>query len=146
MMVEDKAGKFNVPSRDDVRWWADNTVNPPLNWIRPILGDPHIKAAVDELNSKLTLATLSFSDNGANKWLSNGKEIEAGNHAKVYIIDDEYFYVGSDNFYQSYYKEGLQEFGYLVEGQKETQGFLDNYWNKLWGYSQHRKVAPVVPG
>jgi phospholipase D-like protein len=62
------------------------------------------------------------------------------NHAKVWIVDDEIFYVGSDNAYTSAFSvipnpEGFQEFGYIISGAVEVQDFLDNYWNKLWKYS-----------
>ena len=51
----------------------------------------------------------------------------------MYVIDEDCFYVGSDT---SLDKEGLQEFGYLIEDKKETKKFKTDYWKKLWGYSQ----------
>jgi phosphatidylserine/phosphatidylglycerophosphate/cardiolipin synthase-like enzyme len=76
------------------------------------------------------------------KWRTpDGKDIEPGNHAKVYVIDDQYFYVGSDNAYLNRrfdavgLHEGLQEFGVLIGGKSETADFLDGYWNKFWSYA-----------
>ncbi|WP_266156957.1 phospholipase D-like domain-containing protein [Dyella silvatica] len=74
------------------------------------------------------------------KWRRKSKllnKIEPANHAKVYIIDDEAFYVGSDNAYAAPYNEqGLQEFGFMVSGKQETASFLKKYWAKFWEYSE----------
>lgn len=64
------------------------------------------------------------------------KVIEPGNHAKVYIIDEQAYYVGSDNAYAiPTTDEGLQEFGFLISGEDETKKFLGDYWDKFWKYS-----------
>lgn len=55
-----------------------------------------------------------------------------GNHAKVTIIDDELYIVGSDNMYPGY----LSEFNYLVEGEEAVSTFIKEYWDKLWHYSE----------
>jgi phosphatidylserine/phosphatidylglycerophosphate/cardiolipin synthase-like enzyme len=71
------------------------------------------------------------------KWRRGNEAIEPANHAKVYIVDSEAFYVGSDNAYAAPNNEdGLQEFGFLVSGEAETKRFLDEYWNKLWTYAE----------
>jgi phosphatidylserine/phosphatidylglycerophosphate/cardiolipin synthase-like enzyme len=68
------------------------------------------------------------------------KITEPANHAKVYIIDDEAFYVGSDNAYAAPYNEqGLQEFGFMISGKEETRRFMDGYWDKFWRYSSQFK-------
>lgn len=54
-----------------------------------------------------------------------------GNHAKVTIIDDELYVVGSDNMYPGY----LSEFNYLIEGQEAVKTFIETYWEPLWKYS-----------
>jgi phosphatidylserine/phosphatidylglycerophosphate/cardiolipin synthase-like enzyme len=49
------------------------------------------------------------------KWRHGATRIEPANHAKVFIIDEDAFYVGSDNAYAFPRRaEGLQEFGFLV--------------------------------
>ncbi|TNH44005.1 phospholipase [Photorhabdus luminescens] len=54
-----------------------------------------------------------------------------GNHAKVTIIDDELYVVGSDNLYPGY----LSEFNYLIEGEDAVKAFIKSYWEPLWKYS-----------
>ena len=57
---------------------------------------------------------------------------EYANHAKSFIIDDQAFYIGSQNLYPA----ELAEFGYLVDDQSAAQKLVDNYWNPLWNSSQ----------
>ncbi|NOI59029.1 phospholipase [Vibrio coralliilyticus] len=54
-----------------------------------------------------------------------------GNHAKIMIIDNESYVVGSDNLYPGF----LSEFNYLVEGKDAVGDMVNNYWKKLWSYS-----------
>ena len=63
------------------------------------------------------------------------RQCPSGEPFQSVIIDEDCFYVGSDNMYPSADKEGLQEFGYLIEDKKETQKFIKEYWDKLWTYS-----------
>jgi phosphatidylserine/phosphatidylglycerophosphate/cardiolipin synthase-like enzyme len=84
---------------------------------------------IAEFNKKLKLATLYYAGNS-----------QSSNHAKMYIIDEDCFYVGSDNMYPSRDNEGLQEFGYLIEDKNETKKFNAEYWDKLWEYSQKHLV------
>jgi len=53
---------------------------------------------------------------------------QVGNHAKVLIVDDKIFYVGSDNSYGS----GLAEFGLITDDADVTAEFNSNYWEPLW--------------
>lgn len=53
------------------------------------------------------------------------------NHAKVMIIDDELYVVGSDNLYPGY----LSEFNYLIEGKEAVDELMKSYWEPLWKYS-----------
>lgn len=50
------------------------------------------------------------------------------NHAKVWIANDEMFYVGSDNAYPGF----LQEYGFIVADPAATTQFLSTYWNPIW--------------
>lgn len=61
-----------------------------------------------------------------------------GNHAKIMIIDDECYVVGSDNLYPGY----LSEFNYMVEGSDAVNELLKSYWRPLWLYSGHHCVNP----
>lgn len=66
-------------------------------------------------------------------------ESAPGNHAKIMIIDDEAYIVGSDNLYPGF----LSEFNYLVEGKPAVDDLINNYWNKLWQYSAPHCTNPV---
>ena len=50
------------------------------------------------------------------------------NHAKVWIVDDQVFYIGSDNIYPAY----LQEFGHIIGHQPTTARFILDYWEGVW--------------
>lgn len=49
------------------------------------------------------------------------------NHAKLWMVDDRVFTVGSDNIYPV----NLQEFGYIVDDRKAAAELLDAYSNPL---------------
>ncbi|EAQ63877.1 murine toxin [Marinomonas sp. MED121] len=66
-------------------------------------------------------------------------ESAPGNHAKIMIIDDEAYIVGSDNLYPGF----LSEFNYLIEGKEAVEDLIENYWNKLWLYSAPHCTNPV---
>ncbi|MBA1203680.1 phospholipase [Pseudomonas capeferrum] len=59
-----------------------------------------------------------------------------GNHAKVTIIDDTFYVVGSDNMYPGY----LAEFNYLIEGEPAVSAFINSYWEPLWRYSEKHVI------
>lgn len=63
-------------------------------------------------------------------------ESAPGNHAKIMIIDDTLYVVGSDNLYPG----NLSEFNYLVEGDAVRE-LRQAYWDKLWQYSSPHKVG-----
>lgn len=54
-----------------------------------------------------------------------------GNHAKLFIVDDSAFYVGSQNIYPSH----LGEFGVIVDDKKTTKLVLEKFWTPVWKYS-----------
>ena len=66
-------------------------------------------------------------------------ESAPGNHAKIMIIDDEAYIVGSDNLYPGF----LSEFNYLVEGEAAVKDLLESYWGQLWQYSSPHCANPV---
>lgn len=132
------------------QWQLDHGFPPPDDpdayfKLRPPTFAAHVSThALKLLHDHLILTTLRFSAAGGN-WTYNGLERIPGNHAKVYIIDDTNFYVGSDNFYRSGTDRGLQEFGYLIEGRAETGDFLKEYWDKLWQYSEQMRHPITWP-
>ncbi len=60
-----------------------------------------------------------------------------GNHAKIMIIDDEAYVVGSDNLYPGF----LSEVNYLIEGPKAVQELLTSYWDPLWKFSSPHTIS-----
>jgi hypothetical protein len=64
-----------------------------------------------------------------------------GNHAKIMIIDDEAYVLGSDNLYPGF----LSEFDYLVEGAEAVKALLENYWKPLWKYSGPHCINSLSP-
>lgn len=64
-----------------------------------------------------------------------------GNHAKIMIVDDELYVVGSDNLYPGF----LSEFNYLVEGEDAVKELLESYWKPLWQYSSPHSIEPSDP-
>src|SRR5262249_6260783 len=62
------------------------------------------------------------------------------NHAKLAIIDDQVFYMGSQNWYPA----NLYELGFVVDDPAATQQLVDAYYSKLWAASS-RAVAGCTP-
>jgi len=58
-------------------------------------------------------------------------------HAKMLIVDDSAFYIGSQNFYVS----NLQEFGLIVADQAATKQLQKKNWDLIWNASQPSKAA-----
>jgi phosphatidylserine/phosphatidylglycerophosphate/cardiolipin synthase-like enzyme len=87
------------------------------------------------MKEKVHIAWLRFGPDPAGTW-TNGWTF--ANHAKVMIVDDSVFYVGSSNVYTS----GLQEFGYFVQHPAAAQTIITDYWEPMWKYS---KVTEYVP-
>ena len=81
---------------------------------------------VAERMTRFHLVSLKFTD--ANAW-PNGWGF--ANHAKMFIIDDELFYVGSHNLYPT----TLQEYGYFVGNAEATRAMVTQYWDPLWKWS-----------
>jgi len=61
-----------------------------------------------------------------------------GNHGKFWMVDDRYFYLGSDNLYPV----DLQEFGYIVDDRAAAAELRRNYWDPLWRWS----LASAISG
>jgi phosphatidylserine/phosphatidylglycerophosphate/cardiolipin synthase-like enzyme len=89
-------------------------------------------AMEDRLCRNLHLAPLRFGPDAA--W-ANDRPI--GNHAKLWMVDQRVFYIGSDNFYPV----NLQEFGYIVDDRKAAAQLVDDYWRPLWLWSSRAAVS-----
>lgn len=98
----------------------------------------------DVLNQRLHIAPLRFS--AADAW-PGGHGI--ANHSKFIMIDDEVFYIGSQNLYPP----GpvvipvipkpwrLKEFGYMIESKKAAQEIIEQYWGPLMLFFRPMEVA-----
>jgi phosphatidylserine/phosphatidylglycerophosphate/cardiolipin synthase-like enzyme len=96
---------------------------------------PHHHDVTSLLCSKFTLMRLRSSN--ADKW-KDGRTL--ANHAKVIVVDDRAFYVGSQNMYVA----NLAEFGAIVDDVAATKSFLANYMTKVESYS--KRTAVTGPG
>ncbi|AYV45200.1 hypothetical protein CFHF_03675 [Caulobacter flavus] len=107
-----------------------------------------LSAAIARCQEFATVAPLRVrADPGEWRWVC-GPACEPANHAKVYIIDDRAFYVGSDNLYPiPPLNEGLQEFGCLVEDDAMVADLVETYWTPLWKAARDAAVpwAAAIP-
>ena len=58
-------------------------------------------------------------------------------HAKFWMVDDQIFYIGSDNMYPI----DLQEFGYILDDHDAAARVLRDYWNPLWQWSSRAAIS-----
>jgi phosphatidylserine/phosphatidylglycerophosphate/cardiolipin synthase-like enzyme len=86
--------------------------------------------ATDLLCQRLHVAPLRM---GADDTWPDGAAF--ANHAKIAIVDDRAFYVGSQNWYSA----DLAEFGFIVDDQAATRQLVDAYYSAAWENS--RRVA-----
>mmetsp|Transcript_41709 Transcript_41709/g.126542 ORF Transcript_41709/g.126542 Transcript_41709/m.126542 type:complete len:1858 (-) Transcript_41709:76-5649(-) len=63
---------------------------------------------------------------------------QVGNHAKILMVDDHTFYMGSDNAYGS----GLAEFGLITDDADKAAEFNERYWEPLWTEAVGTENAP----
>jgi hypothetical protein len=92
------------------------------------------------MTGRMRIAPLRIAPHG-DRWVHGEQSLAFANHAKVWIVDDRVFHVGSDNLYPHV----LQEFGYVVESAAVTQGLLDDYWTPLWTYSARAGIELTMP-
>ena len=67
---------------------------------------------------------------------------QVGNHAKVLLVDEEIFYIGSDNAYGG----GLAEFGLIVDDATRAKDFAETYWKDLWTAAKGPSDSALVSG
>lgn len=99
--------------------------------IRRAIGDRPV-------TGRMRLAPLRISPQG-DGWNHARRSLAFANHAKVWIVDDQAFHVGSDNLYPHF----LQEFGYVVESEPLAGDLVRNYWAPLWEHSARAGVDVV---
>ncbi len=115
-------------------WTPEDVATRVYDWLRDHPFQAPLFTDFDSLVcDRLSVAVLRASPDDE-AW-PNGSGI--GNHAKMFIIDDEAFYVGSQNFYFS----DLAEWGVIVDDGTLTAELLDRYWSPLWAYSSRTAVS-----
>lgn len=98
----------------------------------PPPGAPTGQALRDLLCQKLHIAPLRFSTEDT---FPDGTPLP--NHSKFVMIDDQAFYIGSQNQYDA----GLTEYGYLVDDARAAFQVVQTYFNPLWQQSRRRAVT-----
>ncbi len=133
----DHGGYSNGWSTEQVRQAIEDHVRdmarPPWwkPWQDPLPAD-RVRAALDGLTVR-------------------GVHTEAGettrNHAKVVIVDDQTFYVGSQNLYPGGMAETawmqLAEFGFIVDDAQRAREFVEVYWGPLWRNTRPTVIPPT---
>ena len=85
----------------------------------------------DKPPSKGIIGSAAMSVLNASGYYKDKVPSAPGNHAKIMIVDEEVYVIGSDNLYPGF----LSEIDYMVEGADAVNEMLSSYWNKLWQYS-----------
>jgi hypothetical protein len=84
------------------------------------------------LCTKLHLAPLRYGRDEA--WPDG---VPFANHDKTISVDEQAFYIGSQNMYPV----NLQEFGYIVDDSRATATYLNRHWAALWGFAEPRAIS-----
>jgi phosphatidylserine/phosphatidylglycerophosphate/cardiolipin synthase-like enzyme len=82
--------------------------------------------------AKMAIAYYRYSDDE-----SYPDNATIPNHAKTFLVDDQAFYIGSQNLYDA----DLTEHGFIVDHAPTAQSYLTQYWNPLWAASQRTRVS-----
>jgi hypothetical protein len=91
--------------------------------------------------SKGIIGSAAMSSINASGYIYKRVPSAPGNHAKIMIVDDELYVVGSDNLYPGF----LSEFNYLVEGKEAVNALLESYWTPLWRYAGPHACKATAP-
>ncbi|KAL7553740.1 hypothetical protein ACHAWF_017058 [Thalassiosira exigua] len=67
---------------------------------------------------------------------------QVGNHAKVVMVDESIFYMGSDNAYGG----GLAEFGLIVDDKEKAAELNEKYFGSLWHEALGTAESSLVSG
>jgi len=94
---------------------------------------PKGKKLTELLCEKLHLTTLRFGP--SDKW--SDPPYEFANHSKFFLVDDNVFYVGSENLYPS----DLIEYGVFISDPGAVQQMREEYWDQLWSYSKRVAIS-----
>jgi hypothetical protein len=112
-------------------WSATDVLTHIRDYMTSHAGFPQGSALTSLLCAHLHIAPLRYS---TTTWPDN---VPFANHAKTIAIDEQAFYIGSQNVYPA----GLQEFGYIVDDSRATSTYLASYWSKVWTSSSPGAVS-----
>ncbi|MBM3902859.1 MAG: hypothetical protein FJ379_12365 [Verrucomicrobia bacterium] len=111
----------------------------PYSWgitPREVLDQIRSRLADRPVTGTLKIAPIRTSASG-DVWEHGGRQVKISNHAKLWMVDDRLFHVGSDNLYP----HNLQEFGYVVESPSLAAPLLREYWNPMWTCSSKMAIS-----
>ena len=94
-------------------------------------GKAFIKVITDYVTKKLNGNTDSAREVIKNKLSLRQTPENTYNHSKFWMVDDDIFYVGSENIYPAF----LQEYGYIIGDKSASADILQTYWSPLWEQS-----------
>ena len=114
-------------------WQIEEIAQKMVSWIRENPGIlPADVDAYDLVCEHFNVAGIRFSDEDL--WPDGGY---IANHSKLMIVDDQAFYLGSQNLYPA----DLAEFGLIVDDATVTAELLDVYWDPMWTHSVRVAVS-----
>eukprot|EP00588_Corethron_pennatum_P008841 CAMPEP_0194274128 /NCGR_PEP_ID=MMETSP0169-20130528/7286_1 /TAXON_ID=218684 /ORGANISM="Corethron pennatum, Strain L29A3" /LENGTH=1429 /DNA_ID=CAMNT_0039017245 /DNA_START=34 /DNA_END=4320 /DNA_ORIENTATION=- len=96
----------------------------------------------DHICKKIKIAHTRLNKNETTYMRGDNSGGQVGNHAKILMVDEEIFYIGSDNTYGG----GLAEFGLIIDDATRSKDFADNYWNTLWTEARGVNDTGLVSG
>ena len=115
-------------------WTTDDVVEAMLIWFDDNPGLLPIGVSAEEIvcdHFRPTVIRVSDEET----WR---EEVNIGNHAKFFIVDDTAFYLGSQNLYEA----DLAEWGVIVDSAEVTEEILTEYWDPMWTWSQAMVALP----
>merc|ERR1712161_182138 len=117
-------------------YYAINKQYRPLNNVTSI--SMNSDEILDHICRFVSIGHVRLTANEPTYMRANGKGGQIGNHAKIVMVDDEAFYIGSDNAYGA----GLAEFGLIIDDEERTEDFKTNYWDVLWNEAKGTTEEP----
>ncbi len=112
---------------------ADGYTGSQKPWLPEIVKPLLERVSAEKVCQNLQLAPFRH-EFGSHSW-ANGQRIR--NHAKVVLVDEQAFYIGSRNLYPA----ALQEFGYMIEDPTVANRLMAEYFTPVWEAS--RSAATV---
>lgn len=98
----------------------------------PPVGAPTGAALRQLICQKIHLAPLRFSSEDS---FPDGVPLPL--HAKFVMVDDQGYYIGSQNQYDA----GLTEYGYLIDDERSAATVLRSFWDPMWQHSSRRAIS-----